>query len=226
MADGAARRYKRKTRGRGGDVIDTQSVEAPSGRAYGERQASEQAQGALPLPDSQASQASAMEAALAMTPPQGGSLTAPSTRPSEPVTAGMARGAGPGPEAIGGGAGPDDLEIVRALYRQYPSEALRKVLERLDRSVGADRPLLPFSGQAGMPPVGSGRPPPGIKSKRRPPRSARIQDPYTRPDGSGAPIGAVAGDEAGWRGSPTGTRTGRITAREQIQGDAPPTDEG
>lgn len=62
-------------------------------------------------------------------------LSAPSERPGEPLTAGMAMGAGPGAEAnpfnaVGGAD--DAVMAIRAAYRAYPSEDLRMILERID----------------------------------------------------------------------------------------------
>lgn len=63
----------------------------------------------MPLPDVAAASAAArpdpmVAATEALSklppPPEGGLLGMPSERPSEPVTAGLSTGAGPGPEAI------------------------------------------------------------------------------------------------------------------------------
>jgi len=60
------------------------------------------------------------------------SLDAPSQRPNEPITAGLPMGAGPGPEALSAlparGAS-DDLFELRALYRMFPNEDLRRLIE-------------------------------------------------------------------------------------------------
>lgn len=48
-------------------------------------------------------------------------LDAPSQRPNEPVTAGLTRGAGPGPEILNPMPVQDDaLYDLRALFAQYP----------------------------------------------------------------------------------------------------------
>ena len=60
------------------------------------------------------------------------SLTRPTERPDEPVTAGADIGAGP--NALQAGLRPrvvpvdDTLETLRALYRMYPSDGLLEVL--------------------------------------------------------------------------------------------------
>lgn len=59
-------------------------------------------------------------------------LSAPSSRPNEPVTSGLDQGAGPGPEILGQlpirGAS-DDLFELRALYRMFPNEDLRRLIQ-------------------------------------------------------------------------------------------------
>ena len=62
------------------------------------------------------------------------SLRAPTTRPGEPVTAGLPIGAGPGPEVLGAGLQPDEaLYHLRAVYRSYPREEIRRLIERAER---------------------------------------------------------------------------------------------
>lgn len=62
-----------------------------------------------------------------------GSLARPSERPSEPVTAGLTRGPGAGP--VSGDIAP--IDRVRAAYARLPSEALRKMLEVMERAEAA-----------------------------------------------------------------------------------------
>lgn len=70
--------------------------------------------------------------------PQPGQLTpldAPSSRPNEPITAGLPVGAGPGIEAnpFGMVGSDDDAQLaIRAAYAAYPSEDLRAYLEGID----------------------------------------------------------------------------------------------
>lgn len=82
-----------------------QPVRAPSGGAYGERQALEQMQQAAPLSASPGGDVGA---------PEGADLTAnlvgfdaPSQQPDTPITAGAALGDGPGLEALGLPNAPD-----------------------------------------------------------------------------------------------------------------------
>lgn len=91
---------------------DKQPLSAPTGMPYGERGQLIDMQRAAP-----------MAAAPPSTPPPV-ELHQPSQRPSEPVTAGAASGAGPGPEALAPGqaanfgmpfsAGPISQAIARA----------------------------------------------------------------------------------------------------------------
>lgn len=87
-----------------------QSPQAAAGQAYGERQATIEAQQAMPLPNMQQANAAPMPAAAqgqellhtarSANLPMPGGMAAPTTRPDEPITAGMSRGAGPGPEVL------------------------------------------------------------------------------------------------------------------------------
>jgi hypothetical protein len=77
----------------------TQAPRYISGMAYGQGQATMQQQQSAPMagptPTTQAAAPMAMPLLPELTP-----LTAPTERPSEPVTAGMDFGAGPGSEAL------------------------------------------------------------------------------------------------------------------------------
>ncbi len=99
-----------------------QAPVAAPGQPYGEATDQIQAQNVIPLPQKAPPSASggapsgppatgtdanavdpamaAIQAALG-TPPPSGSLGAPSTRPTEPITAGLSVGPGPGPEVRG-----------------------------------------------------------------------------------------------------------------------------
>jgi len=100
-----------------------------TGQTYGQatRQASSQqavSPGSAPA-DVQAQQ-------VARPVPGAQSLTRPTERPGEPITAGADIGAGP--NALQAGLRPrvvpvdDTLETLRALYRMYPSDGLLEVL--------------------------------------------------------------------------------------------------
>lgn len=90
---------------------DRQPSRVPKGKEYGKRQKAEQSQAAMPLPDA------------SRIPPPGSvpSLTAPTSRPGEPVTAGIPIGPGPGgSRAVPAAAGSQALFDLRALAAQYP----------------------------------------------------------------------------------------------------------
>lgn len=95
-----------------------QAVTAPTGLGYGERQALESAQQQMPLPGDPI--AAAIPDANAA-PTELLSLFGPSQRPDEPVTAGMSRGPGPGPEILGGPstAASDTLDSLAAETGDY-----------------------------------------------------------------------------------------------------------
>lgn len=119
-----------------GDPGGNQPAQAPTGMPYGAHQATIAAQQAMPLPQVTSGPppgaaapvpspapaggggafAQAMQQAAMMAPPDGG-LLAPSTRPSEPVTAGLGVGPGPGPEALGPVAGPPTSPVATMLGR-------------------------------------------------------------------------------------------------------------
>lgn len=108
-------------------------VQAPTGQGYGEAGQQRAAQKLVPLTAApspvRSGAASPVAAAPPSTPPPG-PLDGPTTRPDEPLTAGSAFGAGPGPEALGVGRDTTADEI-RALYMAFPNEDLRALVEAL-----------------------------------------------------------------------------------------------
>jgi hypothetical protein len=95
------------------DVPPTTEANRPE---HGTQAANERALSVVPMPQG--------------TPPGGrGPLTRPTERPGEPITAGLAVGPGPGP------AVPQisEADQIRAIYRSFPSEELRHVVELLNR---------------------------------------------------------------------------------------------
>lgn len=105
-----------------------------TGQTYGEGASQQRAQQAV-SPGSAPSEVQAQQQAAAQRPRPGAMpLTAPSQRPTEPVTAGAPFGAGPGPSAAG--VMPrmvpydDVLVTLQLLNQMYPSEALQQLLER------------------------------------------------------------------------------------------------
>ena len=124
---------------------DLQSVkpmapQAATGQAYGAAGAQLASQKVVPIARPATDAMPAPGASAAPAPPMAlpGSVTpldAPSTRPGEPVTAGMDMGAGAGASAnpfSNVGSEDDALLGLRAAYSVYPSEELRMLLERAD----------------------------------------------------------------------------------------------
>lgn len=65
-----------------------------------------------------------------MLPP---SLDAPTERPEEPLTAGSPSGPGPGPEALNlAPPEQDEADELRAIYKMFPTEGLRELIEAYD----------------------------------------------------------------------------------------------
>ena len=134
-----------RTRGGGGNRTDlltkAQPVRTPTGLAYGEasqlRQTQQQVPGAAPQQAPVSLQAQAHAAAQA-TPPPANLIHAPTQRPNEPVTAGLATGAGPGPEVLaGGGAAMDPtLAVLQGMYSRYPSPDMQALVMEAQRRAG------------------------------------------------------------------------------------------
>jgi hypothetical protein len=111
---------------------------APTGLPYGQHAALVDAQRQVPMgPAGPPAPGSAAPPPAAPPPPVlPGSLGAfdrPSERAGEPVTAGLPTGPGPGPEVLGA-MNPTHDEL-RALYRAFPNEDLRELLEDIDTGV-------------------------------------------------------------------------------------------
>lgn len=117
-------------------------AQAATGQQYGKATAQLASQRQLPMArpatDAVPTAAPAPSGPPAAPMPQPGSLTpldAPTSRPGEPLTAGMAVGGGAGAEAnpfSQVGSEDDAIMAIRAAYSAYPSEELRAILERLD----------------------------------------------------------------------------------------------
>lgn len=81
-----------------------------------------------------AGQQLAAQSALPMAPPPI-PLSAPTTRPNEPVQSGLPIGPGPGPEAAQLST-PDPVEsTIRALYQMFPNRDLAELIEDMDTGV-------------------------------------------------------------------------------------------
>lgn len=101
-----------------GGPTDRQPIRVASGGAYGARQALETQQQAAPLPNSAPTGGRAGPGAAPV--PVGPSVFGPSTRPNEPVTAGLRSG-----PAI---MGDDPDAVLRALYQLFPHPDIARLL--------------------------------------------------------------------------------------------------
>lgn len=116
-----------------------QPIRTITGQQYGERAALENAQRAIPLPNTTSVPTpAAPEQAPAAPPMVPGALdfARASERPNEPVTAGLPTGPGPGPEILGLGGQPaaDDIgQTLRAIYQANPSNDLLRLIELHDQ---------------------------------------------------------------------------------------------
>lgn len=79
--------------------VPNQPVKVATGQPYGEAKKMADAQAAVPLPDNAGALDSLLATATATPPPVGG-LGRMTDAPTEPVTAGLPIGPGPGPEAV------------------------------------------------------------------------------------------------------------------------------
>ena len=102
----------------------TQPVRVPTGGPQGQRQQLETAQQVIPLPDRQSGGAPPPQTNGA--PVERPDVFGATARPNEPLTAGAP--AGPGPNGIG--MLPEDpVEFLRAVWLQFPSPGLRRLIE-------------------------------------------------------------------------------------------------
>lgn len=92
---------------------DKQPVRDPGGLPYGDNQALREIQQAAP-----------MAQAPSTPPPEAIPFSAPSNNPGQPVTAGAALGAGPGPEVLA--------------QRPYGAPAASTLIQALQRAAGSD----------------------------------------------------------------------------------------
>lgn len=119
------------------DLQAAQPIRTAPGQPYGAAGQQAAAQQAIPLPATPQPSASPVQPPSA-TPPEPGMLTGPTTRPGEPVTAGLTVGAGPGPEAVAGGA-PGD-QVLQNLYRAFkiaPTPGLQALIAQTERMRGS-----------------------------------------------------------------------------------------
>lgn len=128
--------YPNRTDMRGGGPLPVQT--GPS-QGYGQRVAQERAQQAMPMGPPPGAAAPAPQPPMPAGPQPGeaGDPLRATERNSEPLTSGIASGAGPGPEALGFAKGGNDFTIdeIRALYSAFPNEDLRQLIEDDDEGV-------------------------------------------------------------------------------------------
>jgi hypothetical protein len=123
----------------GGGRPPTQAPTAATGQPYGSAGAQIAAQKAVPLPG--ATPGTAPDFASTVAAAQGHAfdpigLGGPTTRPDEPVTAGLMRGPGAGRSPGSGSVrDPQVVAELRALYSQFPNEDIRELLEDIERGV-------------------------------------------------------------------------------------------
>lgn len=115
-----------------GDMA-SQPANAPRGQTYGKAGAQLASQATTPVAGSSTPSPDPNSPEPGMQPGQVPTLQDPSTRPDEPVTAGLPSGSGPGPEALRGGSfGPESLSLMRAVYARYPNDDLRRLIEQTE----------------------------------------------------------------------------------------------
>jgi hypothetical protein len=102
------------------------------GQTYGEATQQQRRVQAVPTGAAPTQQA-AQQAARRVTPAAPGSLTAPTARPNEPITAGAPFGPGVGPAAAGipmmSPAGDNVIEELKAIYQRFPNDDLADLLD-------------------------------------------------------------------------------------------------
>jgi hypothetical protein len=109
------------------------AIQAATGQTYGEAGKQMAAQRAVPM--GSAPTDVAPTATPRPVPGTLGSLTRPTERPSEPITAGAPFGAGPSPMAAGipMPTGDQALAELRAIYSMYPNDDLADLIDSATR---------------------------------------------------------------------------------------------
>jgi len=109
------------------------------GQTYGKRKQQEEALRAIPM-NRPPAEIQARQATRRPRPAAPGSLTAPTTRPNEPITAGAPFGPGPGIEVTSVMSPMQDqieaLNEIRAIYRMYPSQELLDFIQFYEEALG------------------------------------------------------------------------------------------
>jgi len=117
-----------------------QPISTVPGQEYGKATEQRDAQRAVPMASSPVAD---IDPSMAPPTPQGrpmampGSLPyiAPTSRPDEPVTAGLPTGPGPGPEALGA-TGPTFDQIIRSVASSPHASAVATQIANVARSLG------------------------------------------------------------------------------------------
>ena len=109
------------------------AIQAATGQTYGEAGKQMAAQRAVPMGGAPTDVA--QTATPRPVPGTLGSLTRPTERPSEPITAGAPFGAGPSPMAAGipMPTGDQALEELKAIYAMYPNDDLADLIDSATR---------------------------------------------------------------------------------------------
>jgi hypothetical protein len=102
---------------------------AVPGQTYGEQKQQLDAQAAIPMARPPAERLADYTGPSPADVPS--LLSAPSARPEEPLTAGLASGPGPGPEAIAmaRAAPKPGVDDLRAVYAAFPYPGIRRLLD-------------------------------------------------------------------------------------------------
>lgn len=122
---------------------DAIAVKTVPGQPYGAAQQQREAQQVIPVAGTSAPGPGAVRTAPAAGQQSGsgplpGSLgfVEPTGRPGEPVTAGLPVGPGAGPEGLSLLQDTEDVLVqLREAYRLYPTAAVRRLLERVERGL-------------------------------------------------------------------------------------------
>lgn len=120
--------------------LRTQAAAAPKGQQYGQAGMQLDSQKVVPI----AGRATGKSSPVSQQPPMQGlapgeipTLSDPSVRPNEPLTAGLPSGPGPGPSSLTTAAyGPQELSVMRALYQKFPNEDIRRLIEWTEANLG------------------------------------------------------------------------------------------
>ncbi len=110
----------------------TQAPRAVPGQTYGQAGAQLASQQSVPLPaGAPAGGGGAPSAVQGQSPaPPLTPINAPTQRPGEPLTTGIASGPGLGPEALGMAPAPEDptIHILKGILSRYPNPAIAALL--------------------------------------------------------------------------------------------------